>query len=638
VAFYEIVPVHAYDPNISKLRNIKGWGPPMVRAKRKRKSACKNRAAVSTAAKASTGADIRIEPARRVLVAEDSPVTQDLLKLVLEQRGHSVDLVADGERALAALNEGQYDVALLDFHLPLMDGLEVASKFRANAPRTGGPRIVAITTDIKGLLGHSDNCENFDEIIPKPLDLEKILKVVERKSDEVYGDSEQKAPLAAVRQRRKPKGTSSGLLADKYEFLRWPDDFNADRLSARGMHASLADGTFDAILLNQKATTRDLSVIWTTKTLHLLPIIDMTGSLPKQVDLDGSKISLEETRDLDRLINSFRERREKLHHDLVYSDDIAEKLIGRLFVSGGKLEPRYDPTAKEYVCYNTMLDFRSIEKEIRDLLTQGFVERSFYDRFHMCGQCGSSHFNIREQCVECGSSHLSEEFYLHHFKCAYQGPESDFRMEDDLVCPKCRMELSHFSVDYDKPGSMMQCQDCSHATSEPNIGFVCMDCEAQYDGDTVRARDVYSYELTNQGSDFAIAGRALFDGKSATLRFTELPLELIVSMNAELKEYEADQTPFSLLNISYRNEREVDRTQGARMFEKSRDHILENLRNTARKKDLVIKGHNCDFMLLKATDPEEARAGLDELSAEATADLKIDTGMHVDVFGPEDFS
>jgi hypothetical protein len=53
---------------------------------------------------------------------------------------------------------------------------------------------------------------------------------------------------------------------------------------------------------------------------------------------------------------------------------------------------------------------------------------------------------------------------------------------------------------------------------------------------------------------------------------------------------------------------------------------------------LVIKGHNCDFMLLKATDPEEARAGLDELSAEATADLKIDTGMHVDVFGPEDFS
>jgi len=530
----------------------------------------------------------------------------------------------------------------MDFHLPKMDGLEVATTFRASADYKDHPRFIAITADIKGLLSHTANCENFDEVVPKPFNLEHVLKVVEGKRDgaQPSGDSQTTSTVTALPMppAKSENPHRSVLQNGKFEFLRWPEDFNCERLSARGMHASLADGTFDAILLNEKATARDLSVIWTTKTLHLLPVIDMTGSLPKQADLDGSKLSVEETREFDRLIHSSRERRAELHDDLVYTDDIGEKLIGRMFVSGGTLEPRYDPSAKEYICYNTMLDFRSIDKEIKELLTLGFVDRAFYDRFHMCGQCGSSHFNIREQCVECGSSHLSEESYLHHFKCAYQGPESDFRMDEDLVCPKCRMELSHFSVDYDKPGSMMQCQNCSHATSEPNVGFVCMDCEAQYDGDTVGTRDVYTYELTTQGSDFAKAGRALLDGKNATLRFSELPLELIVSMNAELKKYEADQTPFSLLNISYRNEREVERAEGARMFDQSRDLLLENLRNTVRKNDSVVKGHSYDFVLFKATAPEEVRAGLDELCSEATASLRVDLGVHVDVFGPEDFS
>ena len=60
---------------------------------------------------------------RRVLVAEDSPTTHEILKLLLTQRGHHVDIAIDGEQALEALRQNHYDVALLDFHLPKMDGL-----------------------------------------------------------------------------------------------------------------------------------------------------------------------------------------------------------------------------------------------------------------------------------------------------------------------------------------------------------------------------------------------------------------------------------------------------------------------------------------------------------------------------------
>ncbi|MEE8575844.1 MAG: response regulator, partial [candidate division Zixibacteria bacterium] len=71
----------------------------------------------------SSTAEVSSENAQRILVAEDSPVTQDLLKLVLEERGHHVEVVADGEAALAELKVNTYDVVLMDFHLPKMDGL-----------------------------------------------------------------------------------------------------------------------------------------------------------------------------------------------------------------------------------------------------------------------------------------------------------------------------------------------------------------------------------------------------------------------------------------------------------------------------------------------------------------------------------
>ena len=65
------------------------------------------------------------------MVAEDSPTTHEILKLLLTQRGHHVDIATDGEQALEALRLNRYDVALLDFHLPKMNGLRVASTVRS---------------------------------------------------------------------------------------------------------------------------------------------------------------------------------------------------------------------------------------------------------------------------------------------------------------------------------------------------------------------------------------------------------------------------------------------------------------------------------------------------------------------------
>ena len=102
---------------------------------------------------------------RRVLVAEDSPTTHEILKLLLTQRGHHVDIATDGEQALEALRLNRYDVALLDFHLPKMNGLRVASTVRSELHGRDLPKLVAITADLPGLLAHTEDCENFDLVV-----------------------------------------------------------------------------------------------------------------------------------------------------------------------------------------------------------------------------------------------------------------------------------------------------------------------------------------------------------------------------------------------------------------------------------------------------------------------------------------
>lgn len=108
-------------------------------------------------------------PGRRVLVAEDSPTTQEIRKLLLTQRGHHVDIATDGAQALETLRHYHYDVAPLDFHLPKMDGLRVATTVRSELLAHARPRLIAITADLQRLLANTEDCENFDPVIPKPL-------------------------------------------------------------------------------------------------------------------------------------------------------------------------------------------------------------------------------------------------------------------------------------------------------------------------------------------------------------------------------------------------------------------------------------------------------------------------------------
>ncbi|NJM33432.1 MAG: response regulator [Rhodomicrobium sp.] len=474
---------------------------------------------------------------KRVLVAEDSPVTQDLLKLILNQRGHTVDIAHDGQQALIALRQNAYDVALIDFHLPELDGLQVAKSYRSE--RNGGAqaRLIAITADIEGLLSHSENCENFDQIIPKPLDIFDICNVIEQTASRSAAAAGESPDLAqggelpepgtfpkqisgnpAARPRPADPSWALGL-----EWLRWPEDFHSKRFAAYSAKAFNDLDAIDGIIVQEAADIAGLAPIWDHRPLHLFPIIDLNGRLGPQADLNGSS-DIHTVRDSVRqLVQSFHQRRAQLHRDLLTSSALGDKLLSRLYVQNSPLSASYDAGHRSLTRYNVPLDAADVAREAEALRSQGFLSRDFFERFHVCYRCSSARLHAREECPQCHSSNLREEQYVHHYKCAYQGVESDFRRGDRLVCPKCRQELSHFSVDYDKPGSMIVCGRCGHAGSEPAVGFVCLDCTARMDADAAAVKDVYSYSLTKEGEAFAQVGYALAGADSARSGFRICP-------------------------------------------------------------------------------------------------------------------
>ena len=64
---------------------------------------------------------------RKILVAEDNPINQQLALEFLQRRGAEVHIAQNGREAVTRATEDEYDAILMDIHMPELDGLEAAS-------------------------------------------------------------------------------------------------------------------------------------------------------------------------------------------------------------------------------------------------------------------------------------------------------------------------------------------------------------------------------------------------------------------------------------------------------------------------------------------------------------------------------
>ena len=122
-------------------------------------------------------------PARdaRILLAEDHPVNQELVRVQLALRGYRCDIVDDGVAALEALAGQEYDLLLVDCHMPRLDGYAVAQEVRRR--EAGGPRhlpIVAMTADARAEQRELCRAAGMDDLLRKPIRLEAFHAAVAR--------------------------------------------------------------------------------------------------------------------------------------------------------------------------------------------------------------------------------------------------------------------------------------------------------------------------------------------------------------------------------------------------------------------------------------------------------------------------
>ena len=83
-----------------------------------------------------------------ILVAEDNPTNQKVVRGILEKAGHSVYLVSNGEEALNALESHDFDIAIVDIQMPIIDGLEVLKIHRVSENPQHRLPIMMLSADV----------------------------------------------------------------------------------------------------------------------------------------------------------------------------------------------------------------------------------------------------------------------------------------------------------------------------------------------------------------------------------------------------------------------------------------------------------------------------------------------------------
>jgi PAS domain S-box-containing protein len=117
------------------------------------------------------GSGIPVLPRLRILLADDNEVNQRVSKGLLEQQGHEVHVVANGQDALAALaSEPPYDLVLMDVQMPGMDGLQATTALRRQEAGTGR-RVPVIAVTAHAMQGDRELClaAGMDGYVTKPM-------------------------------------------------------------------------------------------------------------------------------------------------------------------------------------------------------------------------------------------------------------------------------------------------------------------------------------------------------------------------------------------------------------------------------------------------------------------------------------
>ena len=168
-------------------------------------------------------ADTGIQAPLNILLVEDTEINQQVTAGLLESDGHTVTIADDGFTALSLHSDNDYDLILMDIHLPDMDGMETTRRMRQHpCPQKAAAKIVAFTASITETEIQHYYAAGVNAVLSKPLQFTELKQLLnEQRSTQI------KAPMptpklellnqSLLRQHQEMLGTERfSMLLDKF--------------------------------------------------------------------------------------------------------------------------------------------------------------------------------------------------------------------------------------------------------------------------------------------------------------------------------------------------------------------------------------------------------------------------------------
>lgn len=112
---------------------------------------------------------------KKILVVDDDPELQDLVSFALKREGYDVQVAGDAYEGLSALENGRFDLALLDVMMPKMDGLMMLSRLRERDKELRVIVMTALTTPETAVSALRDQACDF---LVKPFDINQLTSAI----------------------------------------------------------------------------------------------------------------------------------------------------------------------------------------------------------------------------------------------------------------------------------------------------------------------------------------------------------------------------------------------------------------------------------------------------------------------------
>lgn len=366
-----------------------------------------------------------------------------------------------------------------------------------------------------------------------------------------------------------------------------------------------------------------------------LPVADFSGAHIPRADYSAADPTEENILEACGAVESIVERARQLPAMPDRGDRDALLALAGAALRDGRIQAHWAPDKKEAVTYPLLLGLPRQQRILESLSDMGLLRREFFDRTHVCRHCGGSRLNTREECERCRSSHLREASLVHHFNCAYQGPETEFQSGDGLQCPKCGRPLRHYGVDYDKPGVVVACSACGHRAPETLVGFVCLDCEGHTSAEQADTREWFHYGLLGDGEVAVRRGRLpqvsmeeLIEG----LATAQEPRSFALLLDHHCKLNERYGRPVSAWLIIPRGMEELSERIGSRDSAEAFRIFVEQLDQTLRLTDAVTAAGGSIVVLLPETDHRAGDKAATRLRERVAATLTEELAFDIQTY------